>query len=271
MKSLFAVAAMLAGSLFIRSVFAAIVIPIEIVDGNNVADLTIGKMTLKAHIDTGGHGTVGISPQAVATLQVRFTGAVTSRTDGSGAQFQQREFIIASLKLGGHVFRNVKGYERLQAASGNFGGAPFDALIGRDFLTLYTVVVDYPQKRFELHDRWDGRNVCGIPTAAMRDNAVGLWLTEVVTDHGRLSFAWDTGAKGASFIQERIVTERGLPLSDEVYRTQKFIIGSRNIGPLELVPLPLNGVADIDGLIGISVFASHRVCFDFARHLVSLR
>jgi hypothetical protein len=78
----------------------------------------------------------------------------------------------------------VLGFERHQAVSGDFGGAPlFDALIGRDFLQRYMLVVDYPRQRFELHPAARAPNLCGKPTATILPNTDGMMLSTVQTDH----------------------------------------------------------------------------------------
>jgi hypothetical protein len=42
-------------------------------------------------------------------------------------------------------------------------------------------------------------------------------------------------------------------------------------GPQRMVALELPGVPDIEGVIGSNFFASHRVCFDYARGTVSVQ
>lgn len=249
------------------------VIPIQIVDGNNVADLVVGTTSLKAHIDTGGYMTLGVVPEALQRLDIHFVAATETRTDGGGAKFTGRTFTVPQLTLGGQVFRDVPGYERKQQSHGSFGGpALFDAVIGRDFLRQFAVVVvDYPNGRFELYEEADVTAVCGTRTAPLKFNPDGFWVSTVTTDHGPLELIWDTGAKGASFIQEKLVRERALPITDDAYLTRKFQLGDRDLGPIELVPLPLDGVATLDGLIGISVFANHRICFDLYGGGVSVR
>ena len=249
------------------------VIAIRIVDGNNIADLVIGATSLKAHIDTGGYKTLGVIPEALGLLDIRFEAETETRTDGGGAKFTGRTFIVPQLTLGGHVFHDVPGYERKQRTDGSFGGvALFDALIGRDFLRQFAVVVvDYPNGRFELYAEADVIAVCGTRTAPLKFDPDGFWVSTVTTDHGPLELIWDTGAMGASFIQEKLVRERALPITNDAYLTRKFLLGDKDLGPIELVPLPLDGVATLDGLIGISVFADHRVCFDLRGGSVSVR
>ena len=250
-----------------------IVIPIELVDGNNIAKLVIGEVTLRAHIDTGGYKTLGITSQALAQLDVRYVEGTETRTDGGGAKFSGRTFTVPALTLGGHAFVDVTGYERKQRADGVFGGpAPFDAVIGRDFLRQFSpVVVDYPNKRFELYQEADVTQVCGPRTAELTFDADGFWISTVTTDIGPLRLIWDTGARGASFIQDKLVAERNLPVADDAYLTRKFVLGDLDLGPIELVPISLDGVAALDGLIGISVFAAYRVCFDLRGGGVSIR
>lgn len=249
-----------------------VTIPVEIVEGNNIVTVEAGGTTLRTHIDTGGFKTFGVTTDALSRMSVQFLPETIERPDGSGTKFRGRTFLIPELKIGGQVFRNVRGYERKQATSGVFGGTPpFDAIIGREFLAPYTVVVDYPQRRIELHPRDAGERVCGRATVPFKTSADGLWLSKVATDHGTLEMIWDTGSRGASFIQERLVTEHSLPIKDDAYPTQRFRIGSRDLGPAELVPIALTGWPAIDGTIGINVFATHRVCFDGKRSIVSIR
>jgi hypothetical protein len=250
---------------------AVTLVPIELKDGNNFATVWIGDVALRAIIDTGGYHTVGISPEAVAKLKVYFTGTVIERTDGSGAKFKGRDFRISELKLGDGVFHNVLGFERREAAGGDFGGPPlFDAVIGRDFLERYVVVVDYVQHRFELHPASRGRAVCGPPTSAITPNADGIMFSAIETDTGSLKFGWDTGAT-ISVIQKSLATARQLTLGkDDFYSTHRFSLGQLDVGPLEMVALNLPGVPDVDGLIGFNFFEKHRVCFDYAHGTVSV-
>jgi hypothetical protein len=260
---------------FSGSTFAAvepIVIPIEVVDGNNIATAQIGDSTIRVHIDTGGYKSIGVTPGALDRLPVRFTSAPSVRTDGAGAKYSGRSFVIPDMRLGGATFDDIPGFERKQAASGDFGGPQlFDAVLGRDFLVNHTVVVDYPNKRIELHALDAGPTVCKTPTASMIATPEGLWTSMMTTDHGQFVMVWDTGARGASFIQERLVGQRALPIRDDAYATSKFQLGQVDLGPAELVPIPLDGFPHVDGLIGINVFALHRVCFDFANRVVSVQ
>lgn len=63
---------------------ATTTIPIEIVDGNNIAIARVGDVPLRLHLDTGGYRSVGLFPAALAKVRVQLTGGTATRTDGSG-------------------------------------------------------------------------------------------------------------------------------------------------------------------------------------------
>jgi hypothetical protein len=261
---------LLCGSSGVRAT-QAVVIPVELKGGNNFTTVRIGSVDLKAVIDTGGWHDIGIAPEAVAKLHVRFTGTLTERTDGGGNKFRGREFRIPALQLGGVTYRNILGFERRQAASGDFGGPPlFEALIGRGFLERYTVVVDYPHQRFELYPASRAREVCGPVTATILPNADGFMFSTIQTDDGPMNLGWDTGAT-YSFVQKSLANARRLGLKDDLYSTRRFAMGQLDAGAMDLVAIDLTGVPDVDGLIGFNFFEKHRVCFDYARRTVSVQ
>ena len=78
----------------------SITIPVEIVEGNNVAIVEAGGATLRAHIDTGGFKAIGVFTDALSRMSVQFLPGMIERTDGSGTTFAGRTFVIRELKLG---------------------------------------------------------------------------------------------------------------------------------------------------------------------------
>jgi Aspartyl protease len=249
---------------------AAVVIPVELEDGNNFATVRINGVKLRTVIDTGGWHAIGIVPDALAKLHVQFTGKTTELADSAGSRYQGREFRIASMQLGGVTFHDVLGFER-RAADGADPEAPeFDAVIGSDFLEHYTVVVDYPHKRFELYPTISAQAVCGPATAPMLPSEDGIMFSTIRTDSGVMNLGWDTGAT-FSVLQKTVATLRGLPLKDDFYATRRFALDHFDAGGMELVSIDMAGVPDLDGLIGYNFFEHHRVCFDYAGHTVSVR
>jgi hypothetical protein len=64
---------------------------------------------------------------------------------------------------------------------------------------------------------------------------------------------------------------RGLPLKDDFYATRRFALEHFEAGDMDLVSSEVFGIPDLDGLIGFNFFEHRRVCFDYARHTVSVR
>ena len=250
---------------------AAVVIPVALEDGNNFATVRINGVKLRTVIDTGGWHAIGIVPDALAKLHVEFTGKTTALADSAGSKYEAREFRIASMQLGGVTFHDVLGFERrATSGAGGLEAPEFDAVIGSDFLEHYTVVVDYPHKRFELHPSGSAQAVCGAATATMLPSEDGIMFSTIHTDSGVMNLGWDTGAT-YSVLQKTVADLRGLPLKDDFYSTRRFALDHFDAGGMELVSVDMAGVPDLDGLIGYNFFEHHRVCFDYAGHTVSVR
>ena len=134
----------------------------------------------------------------------------------------------------------------------------------------YTVIVDYPKHRIELHPAEPDPAHCGRPIAPIAASPSGLIYSIVRTDAGPMRLAWDTGST-YSLIQKAVVDARGLRLHDERYATERMALGRYNFGPHKMVALDLPGASDVDGVIGANFFARHRVCFDYSTWAVSIR
>jgi hypothetical protein len=249
---------------------AAVVIPVELEDGNNLATVRVNGVKLRTVIDTGGWHAIGIVPDALAKLHVQFTGKTTELADSAGGRYEGREFRIASMQLGGVTFHDVLGFERRAAGGADLEAPEFDAVIGSDFLEHYTVVVDYPHKRFELHPATSAHAVCGAATATMLPSEDGIMFSTIRTDSGVMNLGWDTGAT-YSVLQKTVATLRGLPLKDDFYATRRFALDHFDAGGMDLISVDMAGVPDLDGLIGFNFFEHHRVCFDYVGHTVSVR
>jgi len=245
------------------------IIPLRSHGEGHLATVRIDDVPLQAIIDTSGYSTVGISPTALQKLHVHYGPGAIERIDGEGHRFRGREFRIDRLQLGNSVFENVRGFERLEHDSGAFGGSPFEVSIGRDFLQHFTVVIDYPKNRIELHRYRAAPGVCRGSAADLLQSAGGVHYSVVMTGKEPLKLAWDTGAT-YSIIQERLVTSRGFDQEGERV-TARLSLGTRPLGSYRMIVMSLPGVPDLDGVLGDNFFAHHRVCLDYGRREVHVR
>lgn len=244
------------------------IIPVTIVQGNAVTTARIGDETVDLVVDTGGLGGVAISPEDLGRLKITFTGESIERTDAAGDIFKSRAFVVPELILGGHRFLNVNGFERIGSSSGFAGGSPINVL-GRGLLHKFTVVVDYPNGQIRLYSQDDAASVCGTLTSEMIEKDDDMLALSVGTDGGQMLALMDTGAT-FSFVQTRVVTSRNLQVIDGLYTTNTFKVGNRDVGPLEMVALQIDGAPAIDALIGANFFSQHTVCFDYSRRRISM-
>ena len=249
---------------------AQTVVPLELEDGNDLATLRIGESHLKAVLDTSGAYGIAITPEALAKLRVRFSGNTVERTGMGGDKFRGRDFVIPAVELGDTIFLNVDGLERRRGGGDTHGPPPYDAVIGGEFLENYTVIIDYPRQRLELHRPGSGAAVCGPPLAAMMPARNGMTFTTVRTDAGVMNLGWSSGST-YSVVLKTVTYLRGLAPKDGFYTTKRFAFGRFNAGPVDLVVLELPGVPDLDGLIGDDFFERYRVCFDYEAHTVNVQ
>jgi hypothetical protein len=245
------------------------IVPIRLHGQGHTTIVQVDDVPLKAIIDTSGYHTFGIAPAPLEKLRVRYEAGYVERIDGEGHRFRGREFRVDRLRLGGTLFENVHGYERLESESAAFGSSPFDVSIGRDFLQHFTVVIDYANQQIELHRFRAAPGVCRGAAARLARSDGGVPYSVVMTDAGSMKLAWDTGAT-YSLIQTSVTEARHLRLSDERFTTQ-LALGTHHMGSYRMVAMALPGVPDLDGVLGANFFARHRVCLDYGRAEVRIR
>lgn len=247
---------------------AQTVVPLQLEDEDYIATLRIGDAHLKAVLDTSGGYGIAIAPEALSRLRVRFNGDTVERTGMGGEKFRGRDFVIPSMELGDTVFLSVDGFERRHG--GGHGDTPYDVVIGNAFLERYTVVIDYPRQRLELHPPGRGSSVCGAPSAALTPTQNRIVFSSVRTDSGVMNLGWSSGAT-YSVVLKTVAYLRGLTLKDGFYSTRRFALGDVNAGPVDMAAFDVSGIPDLDGLIGSDFFERFRVCFDYAERTVSVR
>src|SRR5262249_30412677 len=247
---------------------AQTVVPLSIEDDDYILTLRVADVHLKAVLDTSGGYGIAIAPEALTRIKVRYNGDTVERIGMGGEKFRGRDFVIPSLELGDTVFLNVDGFERRHG--GGDGDVPYDVVIGNLFLEHYTVVVDYPRQRLELHPSGHGAAVCGPPSGGLMPTVNHIVFSTVRTDSGAMNLRWRSRST-YSVVLKAVAYLRGLTVKDGFYTTKRFAFGNFNTGPVDMAEFDVSGIPDLDGLIGSDFFERFRVCFDFAEHTVSVR
>lgn len=247
---------------------AAIVIPIEIEKGNPIAAARINGVAVRLVIDSGG-GVVSLKPETVGRVGAARTGSTKNSVDALGNSSMQTLFSLDTMELGGNIFSNVEAGEM-----GRYGaGSPGDGIIGRNFLNQFVAIYDYAAQRITLltpeESRAARRECRGARIRAIPD-ADRIIVSMVTTDHGAMRMLWDTGAT-YSFAKKTFADTRELPLEGPFYKSQRFKLGSRDFGPLDLVVLDIRAPANVDGYIGYNFFMGHVVCIDPLKHVIRIR
>ncbi len=247
---------------------AAVVIPIEIEDGNPVARVRINGVVARLIVDSGGD-LVSLKSAAIDRVGARRTGLHADGTNARGQTSQQALLLLDSLEIGGRSFRNVAGQESGAYAAAAAG----DGVVGRQFLDQFVAVYDYRSRRIALFDsseREAVRHACRGTRVGMLPDPEGLAIVAAAADQHELRILLDTGAV-RSFIKKSFADDRKLPVAAPFYRAQTLTLGGRNVGPQPFLVIDLQAPASVDAYLGYDFFADHVVCIDPRRRVVSVR
>jgi hypothetical protein len=250
---------------------AAIVLPLRFENGNVMVYASIDGRPLRLIVDTGGKGSLQLTAAAAARVGVRTDETLVSRIDALGNTYAGAGFAVGELVIAGAAFRNLPGFVRGEAAGGTTGALPADGLLGMEFLRPYVARLDYAGAQltlFSAGDRAGADAACAGSAVPVFSHPLRFWLSAISTDHGVFRAILDSGAT-YSMISSGTAAAAKLPLADELYRTSRLGLGSRDVGPLDFVSIELH-VPGADALLGYNFFERHIVCFDGPRGTVTI-
>jgi hypothetical protein len=250
---------------------AAIVLPLRFEDGNVLVDGSVDGHAVELIVDTGGKGSLQLTAAAAARAGVKPDETLVSRIDPYGNTYSGPGFSVAELVVAGTAFRNLKGFVRGEAAGGGTGTLPADGLLGMEFLRGYIARFDYAAGTLTLYSedaREDAVAACAGTSVPLFTHPLRFWMAAVQTDHGAFRAIFDSGAT-YSMISSSAAAAAELPLRDDLYRTARLVLASRDFGPLDLVSIDLH-VPGADALLGYNFFEQHVVCFDGPRGNVTV-
>ena len=260
--------AALAGLLVSGTCAAAIVIPIEIENGNPVAQVRINGVDARLIVDSGGE-LVSLKPAVIDKVAATRTGAYAEGTNALGQTRPQALLTLASLEIGDRLFHDVAAQE-----SGDYAkDAAGDGVIGRRFLNEFVAIYDYPAARISLFDakeRREARKDCRGTSVRMLPDAEGLVISHASAEGRALRVLWDTGAV-RSFIKKSFADDRELAVEATFYTARRFVLSGRDVGPQRFVVVDLQAPASVDGYVGYDFFSDHVVCIDPRARVVRYR
>jgi predicted aspartyl protease len=236
---------------------SGIVIPIEIENGNPVAQVRINGVAAKLIIDSGGESLLLKSP-AIDRVGATRTGSSASGTDALGNTRDQALLTLRTLDIAGRTFQDVAAQEAGVYAADSAG----DGVIGRRFLNEFVAVYDYAGRTVSLFEsRAAAGRQCRGTRVRMRPDAEDLVVTRAVADGHQMRVLWDTGAV-QSFVKKSFADDRRLTVEMPFYSARKFTLAGHDTGPLRFVVLDLQAPASVDAFLGYNFFADRVVCID---------
>jgi hypothetical protein len=239
-------------------------IPLELHSPNQpVLIAKVNNIETSLSFDMGDSTPLSLQQSALDMLGAVPTGE-TIEQQGIDGVFTVPTYKVPRVQIGNAVFTDVTA--KLDAPQGTYMPSAFvRGTLGSGLLKSYSVVIDYGQRRMTLLTRAapEFHSFCRGTSVKFSDRPAvwrGEAFTEVETDFGHVTLAWDTGAQ-MTVLNQLVSHAPGKIVS------RRFMLGGRNFGPYPLGLL----VADLpgfDGMIGDDFFLKHRVCIDYPGHRV---
>lgn len=255
-------------------------LPLTFIRQNAITTIAVEGHKVSAGIDTGG---VEDAALMLSKAVIEHSGAVRLAkthvsTDAFGRNSIRPSFRVPAVTIGERTFHNVTV---MQAPTPDGGPRPpVPNAIGREFLSQYFVVLDFPHRSITLwppETRASASMGCGemgIPmeSTVQRELAVNVFRTQ----HGRLRLLFDTGATYSTLPQTlaeklKLPTIAHGPGPVRFYDSSTLSADDRDFGPLEFVILPLKLPDDFQGMLGWNFFMRHVVCLDYRRREIFIR
>jgi hypothetical protein len=247
-----------------------------------VVSVYIQGKAYRLMLDTGAEGAaIGLTPEALATIDARFTGETRAYRNAYGECYESKEFIISRVSLGDLEIREIVGIETHDSVYG------LDGIVGLELLRQFSVLINYNMRRLVLYacghtphfltqERWfkynygrglrigvefgflDGRYELGL------DTGCGCSLVPVDSDLGG-AIRSESGPKAWEIIRDEEASREYLSCYvDHVYLDEYDLGGTRLV--LGDLPPYMN-----DGVIGFDLFNNNVVYINFWKREIWLR
>jgi hypothetical protein len=248
------------------------------VDADPLIEVRINGIPIDVQFDIGRGTTVAIFPSQLESITKRRVGTASSGLSMTGPTGERPIYEVDLIEIGNARFANATvvedfhddDYQKSFSMRKNaFGFA------GRGLFESFKVVIDYKGRELILippESPPDQQALCnGKELPLMQGQDWGL-ASKVDTDIGELVLVWDTGSPESGILKRR-TDINGLDFSDgDVLFTQRFAVGSNDIGPEELVVWDWGENAPpFDGFIGFDFFDDNVVCVDFPNQTIFVR
>jgi hypothetical protein len=232
-----------------------VVVPFEFVGNTPVIQVEIGNQRMPLLFDLGADD-IALSSDAMRSVQVQILAETYSLLDVYGSKIEGHKFLLPRMSIGSLEFRDVKGTEYVKApiGSGHFG---------LELVKTFRLVLDYKAQQMTfipLDEPNPAQHGCSGTEVPFER---GWPATKTATDWGELLLVWDTGAS-TNVIRESVVKERGIPTEDFAVRSDRFVLGATEFGPVQFRSINFEQPPGVDGFVGYDFFAKHVVCIDFS-------
>jgi len=253
----------------------ATVVPIRLVDANPLIEVQINGSPIDVQFDIGRGTTIAVFPAQLESISKRHVDSASSGLSMTGPTGDRPIYEVELVEIGDASFANANIVEDFHDDeyqdwfSSRLGAFGF---VGTGLLKQYKVVIDYEGRALTLIPPGaspEEQALCnGLELPLMQGQDWGL-ASRTNTDIGELILVWDTGTPESGVLKKRTDIS-GLDFNDgDTFSTERFTIGSHDIGPRDLVVWDWSENAPpFDGFIGHDFFADNIVCIDLPNQAI---
>lgn len=261
------------------------VLPISLAGGKPVVPAEINGARLPFLVDTGATSTA-LFAESAAALRLPVDRMRTTTARGIGGVSQQSNALVQQMRIG---TREMQRLTLPVMTHGRPGALPMVGLIGADFLGTSEVEIDFPARRFVLHDArtcfartapdWTGAYDTipldmlpgGLVRLRVQVNGTGVWaVLDTGAEHSTMlrSTAASLGVPAAALSGKPIGVVHGIGATRVELRMQRFEtvqIGAETLRnwPIGIIDLPPG--TPFSMLLGLDYIAQRRLWLSYSQ------
>jgi predicted aspartyl protease len=128
---------------------APVRLALTFVRANPVTTITVGDQPVQAIVDTGGDGAVTLTQAVIDRVGAVSLSDTLVTKNSYGQRLKKPRFRVPVLTIGGQTFKNMAVVQAPNWPAGQ--SPPVPSGIGRQFLSRYFVVLDFPHRSITLY------------------------------------------------------------------------------------------------------------------------
>jgi len=239
--------------------------------------IKIGDKEYLVEIDLGSKTPLILSKKNLSDLPKKEKKEKMEFRDFKGNKYVSNTYILQKMNIGNIILHDVIVREINEDYSRNTSiisdsNKEFQS-IGRPPFEKFKILLDFKNDRLFISNDLNklkklGYDISSFIRTECKMGRTGLIL-EVKTDLGKKRLSIDTGSTITSLRSSSEIKKTGKKLTLPIFTTEKFMIGDKDYGALDLFLLDITPeLNEMDGFLGMDFIKNHVIYVDFPAKVV---